>query len=206
MSWTEKVSNRLARRLVTEGSPYSLGQISHGIEIFLLMVLNAAFLLVVSYILGCFMESVVIGFIYMLHRNFTGGVHFRNQSACFFIGNALMIGLALIVKSLPSVPDVFSYSLISISFVLSYLVNARHAPAKHIYVEYDPFIIKRNRTIILRLLIFGCLLSYLLVYFAYSKFAFAYTVAILLQSILLHPVIYRLVESIEHKFFKGVDL
>ncbi|WP_126428668.1 accessory gene regulator ArgB-like protein [Brevibacillus marinus] len=205
MSWTEKLADRLAAKLVTEDTPYTRGQIAHGLEIVLLQLLNLAFLLVVSYLLDAFGEALVVAVVYTLHRNFTGGVHFKSQSACFYIGNALLIGAALLVKYLPPLADAAAYGLVLSVFALSFALNRRYAPAKHTYVEYDESIIKRNRTIVGRLLVFGCLFSLVLVYFSYSKLAFSYTVAVLLQSILLHPFSYRLVGGIEQIFNKGVD-
>ncbi|MBO8164351.1 MAG: accessory gene regulator B family protein [Brevibacillus sp.] len=196
------MSNWLAKKLVTEGSPYTRGQISHGIEIFLLMLLNFVLLLLVSYLLNCFAEALVISVVYTLHRNFTGGVHFKSQAACFYIGNAMMIGAAFLVKHLSSTADLSSYLAICSIFLLAYLLNARYAPARHTYVEYDEQIIRKNRLIVTRFLIFGCVFANLLVYLSYSNWAYAYTTAVLLQSILLHPVAFRLVESVENTFFQ----
>lgn len=200
MSWTEKVADRLAAKLVTEDSPHTQGQVAHGLEIVLLMALNTLFFLFVSFLLGAFFEALLIAIVYLLYRNFTGGVHFQSQAACFFIGNALLIGAALLAKYLPLPPDTVSFILVLAAFAFSAVLNHRYAPAQHTYVEYDEPIVKRNRTIIIRLLIFGCLISLLLVYFSYSKLAFSYTIAVLLQSMLLHPLSYRAVRRIEQIF------
>ncbi|MFP3681358.1 hypothetical protein SB725_30190 [Pseudomonas sp. SIMBA_041] len=40
MTWTERLSLRIAQSIKTEETPYSIGQLAHGIEIFVLNVMN----------------------------------------------------------------------------------------------------------------------------------------------------------------------
>jgi len=199
MSWTEKISIRIARKIVPAGESYTVGQVSHGIEIFLWQVSGALFLVTVSYLLGFAMEAILLAACYMLLRNFTGGFHFASARACFLSGNALLLAAAFSLQHLPA-DDRFSSLLILASTLVGLWINQKHAPAPHTYVEIPDHIRRKNRKIILFLLFFGCVLNQFLVYFDYKQLGHAFSFAVLLQSILLHPWTYRVMGRIEQSF------
>ncbi len=199
MSWTEKLSVRIAKKLIPEGEAYTVAQVSHGIEIFLLYVINTGFLIAAALFLGVFRQAVVVGGVYLLLRNFTGGVHFKSARACFVAGNALLLSAALLVKHLPAVPLALGLLTVAGCCTVAIGINARYAPARHTYISIAEETRKRNKRIALILLVGGCILSELLVYFTYSHLAFACSFAVLLQAILLHPAAFRVVEWIEKR-------
>jgi accessory gene regulator protein AgrB len=200
MSWAEKLSIRIARKIVPAGDSYTVGQVSHGIEIFLWQVLGAVSLIAISTLFDCVVEAITVSGIYMLLRNFTGGVHFKGALACFITGNVLMLAAALLAKQLPADHGWFSFWFVLSSTVLSFWINLRYAPAPHTYVQIDEHIRRRNRKTILLILIAGCVISQILVYFDYKQLGHAYSIAVLLQSLLLHPLAYRAMEQYEKSF------
>jgi accessory gene regulator protein AgrB len=200
MSWSEKLSIKIAEKIVPAGEAYTVGQVSHGIELFLLRLLNTAALVVLSALFGCLLEALLISAMYLLIRNFTGGVHFRSAQACLITGISIMVLSAFLVKQLPADAPLFSSAFIAGSTMLSFLINMRYAPAKHTYVEYQEHVKKKNKRITLVLLIFGCVLSMLLLYLNYEQLGHAFSFAVLLQSFFLHPLAYRAVERIESIF------
>lgn len=196
MSWTEKVSTRIARQIKVAESPYSVGQISHGIEIVLLYLFNAMALLLSSYLLDVFFESILVAFFYILHRSFTSGVHMSSPWTCLVIGVSSVVAGSLLLKHLPDFGG-YAYLLVSIIFLASFWVNYRYAPTEHTYVSTDESIKKICRIIILTLLIIGCAICNLLVYFDYTQLAFTYSFAVFLQSLFLHPVSFWMVSRFE---------
>lgn len=202
MFWTEKLANYFARKLVAHGSPHSFGVLSHGIELFLLYLANGLLLIGVSYLLGFFYETLWLMIVYMIYRNFTGGVHFKSPRICFYLGNSIFLGLALLIKLIPVLQPAVLYITIVVVFTLCYAINEKYAPARHTYVEYPEHMKTRNRKIIKILLIFGCFVSFFLVYLNYQKVATTYLVAVLLQSIALHPRSFQVIESFENIFKK----
>ncbi|NGQ95690.1 accessory gene regulator B family protein [Brevibacillus sp. SYP-B805] len=196
MSWTEKVSIRLAKRIIPEDSPYSVDQISHGIEITIINLLNAAALVLLSSLAGVLFYTIALTALYFLHRSFTGGIHFKNVWTCLILGVSTMTLAASAISHL-SVPRMLSYGIVLSFFAVSFFINYRYAPAEHTYVSTKESIKKACRIIILNLLIFGCVIAEFLIYFGYSHLAFLYAFAALLQSLHLLPTTFRLVAQIE---------
>jgi accessory gene regulator B len=196
MSWTEKVSIRLAKQIKPEDSPYTVGQISHGIEIVMLYLLNAVGLVLLSSLLGVLFQTFVLTALYIMHRSVTGGFHFKNVWTCLILGVSTMTVTALLISHL-SIPRMLSFGLVFSLFAVSFFINYRYAPAEHTYVSTKESIKKTCRIIILNLLIIGCIASETLIYFDYSHLAFLYAFAALLQSLHLHPHTFRLVALIE---------
>jgi accessory gene regulator protein AgrB len=200
MSWTEKLSIRIARKIVPAGESYTVGQVSHGIELFLLQSLSVAFLVTVSFLLGCTAETISITAIYMLLRNFTGGVHFKSALACFLTGNILILVAALVAKQLTAAHPWISVLFILLTSVFAFVINYHHAPAAHTYVTIAEHVRRKNKKIILFLLFFGCVLSQFLVYFDYKLLGHTFSFAVLLQSSLLHPLAYKAMGYYEQTF------
>lgn len=197
MTWSEKVSLRLAKRIKTEDSPYSIGQLAHGIEIFLLNVVHGIALLAVSAMLQIVLEVILVTFLFFLYRIITGGVHFRSPWRCTFATLFLMNAGGYLLKHLPAIPSQAFYLLILAAMTLAYTVNFRYAPASHTYAPDHPDIQKRNRRVVLFLIAVGCILSLLLVNYAYILIL-ANIIALLTQSLLLLPGTFLLVSRLEN--------
>ncbi len=204
MSWTEKVSIQLARQIKTEDSPYTIGQISHGIELAIIYLLNAVTLLLSSYLLGLFYEAILIASLYILHRSVTGGLHLRNVWSCL-VGGVLMILLSsMLISNLPNLGWA-TYFITFFLYMVSFFINYRYAPAEHTYVSTDETIKKICRKIIISLLLIGCSMSEILVYFDYEQLSYILSVSVFLQSLHLHPVSYDIIARIENIFSERAD-
>jgi accessory gene regulator B len=199
MTWTEKLSLHLAKRLKTEDTPYTLGQLAHGIEIFLLNVINALALLIISAIFQVFWEAILLTCLFVLHRLFTGGVHLKNPWTCLTATVGLMVSGGYLLKHFPVIPAPYAQLFVLIGIGAAFLVNFRYAPAQHTYVPTDPKVQRISRYIVLVLLGLGCLLSIYLVEYNY-KLPMTYTVAVLMQSVLLIPGSFQLVKRLENTF------
>jgi len=195
MTWTEKVSMRLAKRLKTEEVPHSLGKLAHGIEIFLLNAINLAALIVCSLLLHLFAETMLLFFLFYFHRLFSSGAHLRSPWTCLGATLALMLGGGFLLKHLPVLPAPYAQLLVLIGTGISFGINFRHAPAEHTYVPHDPAVQRRSRSIVLWLIGVGCFLSISLVGYNYH-ISMTYTLAVLLQSVLLLPSSYRLLSRL----------
>lgn len=199
MTWTEKLSLYIAKRIQIEGSPHSLGQLAHGIEIFLLNTVNVLALLISSAVFHMFKEVMILSVLFYLHRLFTGGVHMRSPWTCLLATLLLMLTGGVVLKHLPAFPTPFAQLIVLLGYGFSFWINSRHAPAAHTYVPTDPRIQRRNRLIVLWLILAGCALSIVLVGYTYTL-SMTFTLAVLLQSVLLMPISFRLVSLLEKTF------
>lgn len=197
MAWTEDVALLVAKKIKPEDSPYTIGQLSHGIEIFLLNIINTAALLSSSLVFGVFWEVLPLVILFFLHRLLTGGVHLSNPWSCLTATLLLMIAGGFLLKYMPIFPVPYAQILILIGIGTSFFINYRYAPAEHTYVPTNPEIQKRNRFIVLILIGIGCVLSIVLVEYSY-RLSITYTLAVLLQSALLLPRLFKLVSRLEN--------
>ncbi len=197
MNWSEKLSTRLAKKLTPEGAHYTVGQVSHGIELILFNMGFTLLLFSIAFFLDCLLETALITSIVMFTRTITGGVHLKSAFSCLLIGSILILSGALGIKLLGVVDSNYSYGVVLFISVFAYIMNSKYAPAKHLYTQYSEIVIKKSRKTILFFLFFGCLFSELLVYYNYSNLAFTYCFAVLLQTVLLHPKTFQLVGRVE---------
>jgi len=202
MSWSEKISIRIAKKLTPADAEFTVGQVSHGIELFMYNVGYTLILLMLSYFLGCLQESVLILAIFIITRTITGGLHLKSPLACFVTGTLLILCAASVVNVLAGFDSLFSSIVVLLCSLVSLYVNGRFAPAQHIFGKYDEKINKKSRKIIMFFLFFGCILSEFMVYSGYSKLAYCYSIAVLLQSALLHPTIIQSVTRFENLILK----
>ncbi len=195
MNWIENVSIHIARQLKANGSPHSVGELSHGIEIMMLNLLNTSTLLILAIVSGCFTEVAAASFSYIIIRNFTGGVHFNNPWSCLLVGNILLFSVGCFTAYYPIPNNLYVYTATAISFGLSFLINSRHAPAQNMYFEFDSDRIQQNRKKAL-MLIAGCaILAFLLGALGSAPIMLAMGLAVLLQAVLLHPVSFLIVKK-----------
>ena len=202
MTWTEKVSIRLARRIKTEDSPYSLGTLAHGIEIFLLNIISLLAILICSSLFQLFNEVMILFLLFYLHRLLTGGVHLRNPWTCLLATLALMMAGGYLVKHLPVLPTPYAQLVVLAGCGISFAINFRHAPAEHTYVPTNPAIQRRNRRIVLWMIGIGCGICISLVGYTY-QLSMTYSLAVFLQSVLLMPSSFQLVAQLEKTFLRG---
>lgn len=199
MTWTEKASMRIAKRLKTMDTPYSVGQLAHGIEIFMLNIINGMALIIVSIIFQVFREVMLLCFLFFLHRMLSGGVHLRSPWTCLLATLFLMVTGGYLLKILPVLPAPYAQLFVLVGVGISFLVNYRHAPAAHTYAPANPIIQRRSRFIVLWLIGAGCATSIILVGYNY-QLSMTYTLAVLLQSALLTPSSFRLASRLEKTF------
>ncbi|WP_183192624.1 accessory gene regulator ArgB-like protein [Brevibacillus fluminis] len=198
MSWSEKVSIRIARKLIPAESTFTVGQVSHGIELFLLYILTITSIIICSFIFGFLNEALILSLSYFLYRNFTGGVHLQNSLSCFIVGNLLVLLISYFASILS-----FGHNtalVVFLLFLFSFLINLRYAPAEHTYNRVSDKIKRRNKKIVIFLLFFGCALSQILIYSEYKQFALSISFSVTLQALLLHPFAFRLVKRLENLF------
>lgn len=101
MTWTGKMSGKIAQRIKTDDTPYTVGQLAHGIELFLLNALNLFIILLVSAALGLLVEVVPLLCSLFILRTLTGGVHLKNPWSCLGATLLLLLVGGAIIKYVP---------------------------------------------------------------------------------------------------------
>lgn len=202
MVWTTKLSNRLAKKITTDENHERFEEIAHGIEIFLLYLLNIAGLFAVSYLLNAVWEVFFFTLVYYLHRLITGGVHMSTPLSCLIVGTALLSGLGYAVSLLPLLSTSLATAWILVATSASLLINLRYAPAAHTYLPTNDRIRIISRRVVAILVLLSCPFLLFLVNYE-QKVAILYSTAVLLQAVHLHPVSYRLVAGLEKTMGKG---
>lgn len=202
MTFMEKVSMKLAIRLREQDSPYTYGQLAHGIEIFLFTLLNLVVLMLFSFLFDIFYESMTLITLFYVLRLFSGGAHLKSPWACLLVGLGLMLAGGFLLKNLPvlSVPSARVWLLLVLG--VSFWANYRYAPAKHTYAPDNENIKRRSRKILLSILVICCFLAIALLGLSY-KLSMTFTLAVLLQSCLLLPVSIQWIHRLEKYFGKG---
>ncbi|HBZ81700.1 MULTISPECIES: accessory gene regulator ArgB-like protein [Brevibacillus] len=202
MTWTGKMSGKIAQRIKTDDTPYTVGQLAHGIELFLLNALNLFIILLVSAALGLLVEVVPLLCSLFILRTLTGGVHLKNPWSCLGATLLLLLVGGAIIKYVP-MPSPPALSLLTlITAGAGALINYLYGPAKHTYMPDNPAIQKRHRKIAILLITVGCILSLLLVEYSY-KHSMTYILAVFYQSLFLTPASFRLVSVLEKTFSRG---
>ncbi|RNB90059.1 accessory regulator AgrB [Brevibacillus nitrificans] len=197
MTGMEKVSMRLAQRLKTENMPYSVGTLAHGIEIFLFNLIGALAIVVCSAVFQLLKEVILFFALFYLFRSIAGGAHLRSPWTCLTATLLLMLAGGFVVRHFPILPAPYAQLVILVVSGLSFGINFRYAPATHTYAPNNPAIQRRNRLIILWMILVGCTISISLVGYTY-QLSMTYTFAILLQSVLLMPSSFRLISRLEN--------
>ncbi|MGC5324913.1 accessory gene regulator B family protein [Brevibacillus sp. SYSU BS000544] len=195
MSIIENLSIRIARQVKANGSPHSVGVISHGIEIMMLNTLNTLLLLILALFMGCFTTVAFASVSYTLLRNFTGGVHFKNPWSCMIFGNILLFSIGWLTSSFAIQNGLYLYLVTFALFLTSFLINRKHAPAKHTYFEFEPEQIRQNRRKAFIILGFCAGIAFVLGAIGYSPIMLVMGLAVLLQALLLHPLTFKLIQK-----------
>ncbi|GED67631.1 hypothetical protein BRE01_13330 [Brevibacillus reuszeri] len=198
MTWTERLSLRIAQSIKTEETRFSVGQLAHGIEIFLLNVMNLIAIVAFSFFLDLIGEVIPLLLFFFGLRLLTGGVHLKNPWVCLIFTVALIISGGFLIKNLPEFSSPFVQIGMSVIGGVGFLINYFYAPAKHTYMPNDPKIQSRNRIIVLLTIGIGCLFSVTLIGYTY-KLSMTYILAVLLQSVLLIPRTFQIVSYLENK-------
>ncbi len=194
MNWMENFTIRMAKKIATSADgEYSVGVVSHGLEIVLFNLLNICVLLLIAFLSNSTLEVLVTAIVYIVYRSFTGGVHFQNPLICFVTGNTLLCTLGWIASWLPVKDTATMVGIVCAVFAMAFLVNAKYAPrsARYGISEQKK---KQNKRIILSLLSLGFILSLLFTAAGYFSVTYAYCLAVFFQSVLLLPIVVRMVE------------
>jgi accessory gene regulator protein AgrB len=197
MNWSERLSIHLARKIIPEGQNFTIGQVSHGIEIFMLLVAYLILTLAVAAVLGIFSQALALMVALTSVRSFTGGAHFKNLGACFVSSTWIILMGAYVIQWLPMGSRALSLALTGGMVLTSLWVNLRYGPAEHSYVQIADERKRRNKKMTLFLLIAGALLSVLTVQRGYAQLAYVFGVAVLLQAVLLHPICHKIMGRID---------
>ncbi|MBG9567950.1 accessory gene regulator B family protein [Brevibacillus agri] len=202
MTWTGKLSGKIAQRIKTDDTPYTTGQLAHGIELFLLNALNLFVILLVSALLGLLGEVFPLLCLLFLLRSLTGGAHLKNPWSCLGATLLLLLLGGAIIEYIPK-PSASVLSLLTIFTAgVGIIINYAYGPAKHTYMPDNPAAQKRNRKIAIFLIIIGCILSILLVRYSY-RHSMTYILAVFYQSFFLMPISFRFVSFLEKNFLRG---
>lgn len=202
MTWTQRISERIAHFIKTSDSPYTMEQLAHGIELFLLNTLNLFVILLISAVFGLTGEVFPLLCLFFLFRLLTGGVHLKNPWSCLAATIVLMISGGAIINYSPVVSDSLLMLMILASTLIALVINYLYGPAKRAYINEDSKVREKLRRIVIIIILISCFLSIILVQYSY-KLPMIYILAVLYQSLLLTPFSFHLVSFLEKSFSRG---
>ncbi|MBZ9626162.1 accessory gene regulator B family protein [Clostridium sp. FP2] len=179
-------------------SEVALEKIQYGLHVLFINIIELFILFLTAYFLGVFQYTVIAFSSFALLRTFASGIHASSTIWCITVNYILFLGntyLSLYLKT-----DKF---LISIVFILSFLLMFKYAPAD---TAERPLI-----SVSLRKKLKKCSLSMVVILYivTWIKFDTIYinliTFSVLTESILITPAIYKLFRKEYRNYDKYKD-
>ena len=162
-----------------------LDEIKYGLESIYLSLTKTIVILFITFLLGIFKEALIVLLFFNFLRLFAFGIHAKESWQCWISSSIFFIGIPYLCVYL-DISNIYHYILISIS-ILTYILYAPSDTVKR------P-LIRKNRRLKFKILTLIVSAIYLII-FIYTKNIFIHNVitsTMLLESILIHPLTYRM--------------
>ncbi|HYF75237.1 MAG TPA: accessory gene regulator AgrB [Candidatus Nitrosocosmicus sp.] len=191
MEFPERISARLTAVIadnVEELSEQKLAEINYGIAVFITNAYKLLFVFILALLLGIFNYFMIAFMSFGALRTFASGVHAKGEWTCLPLSTLFFFGIVYVGLAVKL--DIY---MISILFALCFAAVLRYAPAD---TEEKPIVSRKLRR---KLKIMSCLalaaLYLVSVYTLGTSTASIITFAVLVETILILPVTYKLAGS-----------
>ena len=140
----ETICNSLAKKIIKSVDGYDetkADEISFGLQLLIGEVPKFFITLILAWVLHI-VDLTIISFIIILpYRMFSGGFHLHTHLGCIIATNTMYIGSAYLASIL-NFNDIVKYVLIGFTFIFSFLMIGKYAPAD---TENVPVLQKKER-------------------------------------------------------------
>lgn len=181
------ITNAIIRKVDCIGKD-KIEIINYGVTALISEIYKTIILIVLSYVLGIFVPTVVALFAFGLYRSFAGGIHSRTQTSCLFSNLAILFSIVYVSSVLPT-GNILVYTLI---FAVNITAALLYAPSD---TEAKPIVSKKQRKMLKFAAIVAVSLYYAISLCLQNYYANIISVASLAESIMVLPIIYKLTKN-----------
>ncbi len=140
----EAICNSLTKKIIQSVDGYDeskADEINYGLQLLIGEVPKFFIILLLAFLLHMFKLTLISFFIILPYRAFSGGFHLHTHLGCIVVTSLLYIGTPYLASIL-NFNDTIKYILISITFIFSFAMIAKYAPAD---TENVPVLQKKER-------------------------------------------------------------
>lgn len=140
----EAICNSLTKKIIQSVDGYDeskADEINYGLQLLIGEVPKFFIILLLAFLLHMFKLTLISFFIILPYRAFSGGFHLHTHLGCIVVTSLLYIGTPYLASIL-NFNDTIKYILIAITFIFSFAMIAKYAPAD---TENVPVLQKKER-------------------------------------------------------------
>ena len=140
----EAICNSLTKKIIQSVDGYDeskADEINYGLQLLIGEVPKFFIILLLAFLLHMFKLTLISFLIILPYRAFSGGFHLHTHLGCVVVTSLLYIGTPYLASIL-NFNDTIKYILIAITFIFSFAMIAKYAPAD---TENVPVLQKKER-------------------------------------------------------------
>ena len=140
----EAICNSLTKKIIQSVDGYDeskADEINYGLQLLIGEVPKLFIILLLAFLLHMFKLTLISFLIILPYRAFSGGFHLHTHLGCIVVTSLLYIGTPYLASIL-NFNDTIKYILIAITFIFSFAMIAKYAPAD---TENVPVLQKKER-------------------------------------------------------------
>ena len=140
----EAICNSLTKKIIQSVDRYDeskADKINYGLQLLIGEVPKFFIILLLAFLLHMFKLTLISFLIILPYRAFSGGFHLHTHLGCIVVTSLLYIGTPYLASIL-NFNDTIKYILIAITFIFSFAMIAKYAPAD---TENVPVLQKKER-------------------------------------------------------------
>ncbi len=140
----EAICNSLTKKIIQSVDGYDeskADEINYGLQLLIGEVPKFFIILLLAFLLHMFKLTLISFLIILPYRAFSGGFHLHTHLGCIVVTSLLYIGTPYLASIL-NFDDTIKYILIAITFIFSFAMIAKYAPAD---TENVPVLQKKER-------------------------------------------------------------
>ena len=140
----EAICNSLTKKIIQSVDGYDeskADEINYGLQLLIGEVPKLFIILLLAFLLHMFKLTLISFLIILPYRAFSGGFHLHTHLGCIVVTSLLYIGTPYLASIL-NFDDTIKYILIAITFIFSFAMIAKYAPAD---TENVPVLQKKER-------------------------------------------------------------
>lgn len=191
MEFPERISGRITQIIAAELEDYSeekLAEIDYGIAAFITNSYKMVFIFILAFLLNIFQYFLIAIISFGALRTFASGVHAKREWTCLPVSTSIFLGITYL-----GITFDLNIHIINLVFILCFAAILKYAPAD---TEERPIVSRKLRKKLKILSVITILVLYAIAMYSLgTKASSIITFAVLVESILILPVTYKLAGS-----------